>query len=87
MDGRITHAKSSEGRIAAVCRSLIIRMAHPVPDRPDYADLNEWLKIYLTREFLMERIDEWHQDKTPERHKYLMEELVHIERRIDDANL
>ena len=87
MDGRITHARTPEERIAAVCRSLIFKHSRPVPDRPDYADLTEWLKVYLDREFLMVRLDEGHQPQTPERHETLRAELIRAEAKIAENKL
>lgn len=87
MDGRITHGPSPEARIAAVCRSLIIRFAKPVPDRPDYADLNEWLQVYLEREFTIVRIDEFHQERTEARERLLTERLVRAEAIIAENKL
>lgn len=87
MDGRITHAASPEARIAAVCRALILRYAHPAPDRPDYADLNEWLQVYLEREFLMVRIDEAKQHQSPEHGEGLRAALIRAETRIAENKL
>lgn len=87
MDGRITHGPSPFARIAAVCRSLILRFSKPVPDRPDYADLNEWLQIYLQREFLLERLDESTMPQTPERNEQLRTELVKAETKIAENKL
>jgi hypothetical protein len=87
MDGRITHAATPEARISAVCRSLIFRFSRPVPDRPDYADLTEWLQIYLEREFLIVRLDESHQAQTPERGELLRTLLIKAEARIAELKL
>ena len=87
MDGRITHAATAEGRIAAVCRSLILKFAKPIPNRPDYADLDEWLKIYLEREFLLERIDEGGIPQTPEHQEILRSQLVLAEAEIAKQGL
>lgn len=82
MDGRITHAPTAKERIAAVCRSLIIKYAHPIPDRPDYADLSEWLEIYLEREFLMRQILESNTEQTETHRKFLSDSLVKAEAEI-----
>ena len=87
MNGRITNAPTASKRISAVCRSLIIRYSKPVPDRPDYADLDEWLDIYLTREFLLIRIDESHELQTQEHQRKLIDDLVHVESKIADNKL
>lgn len=87
MDGRITSGPSPEARIAAVCRSLILRYARPLPDRPNYADLNEWLQVYLEREFLVVRIDEGHQPQTEARGEYLRTQLVRAEAKIAENKL
>jgi hypothetical protein len=80
VDGRITHAPTPEGRIAAVIRSLILRDAHPIPDRPDYADLNDWLRPFLSCEFLSERIEE---APGEQRRQFLREDLERMEARIE----
>jgi hypothetical protein len=80
VDGRITHAPTPEGRIAAVIRSQILQDAHPIPDRPDYADLNDWLRPFLSREFLLERIEEAQGEA---RRKFLQEDLDRAEARIE----
>jgi hypothetical protein len=87
MDGRIIHAPTPAKRVAAVCRSLIMRYAKPVPDRPDYSDLEEWLEVYLTREFLLQRIDESHEQQTQEHQQKLVSDLVHAEAKIAENKL
>lgn len=87
MDGRITHAPTRHERIAAVCRSLIIKYSHPVPSRPDYADLAEWLDVYLERECLLEQIAESNTEQTEEHRKSLHDRLLHAEAEISRRGL
>jgi hypothetical protein len=82
MDGRITHGPTPEARIAAVVRSVILLLAHPVPDRPDYADLAEWLCLYLAYEFVIVRLEEAPEE---ERKRELRAELDLIEARFGDS--
>jgi hypothetical protein len=63
MNGRL-HDETPEARIAAVVRSLAIKMGMKFErtgvgaKEPDYADLREALAPYLRRELLLARIDE-----------------------------
>lgn len=87
MDGRITHAPTPHARIAAVCRSIILKYAHPAPDRPDYADLSEWLEIYLERELLLRQVLEGNTEQTPEHKNDLRDRLIKVEAVIAENKL
>jgi len=64
VNGRINHDDTPEGRIAAVCKSLMLQMENRHnktgvgPSVPDYADLRDVLKPFVERELLNARIDE-----------------------------
>jgi hypothetical protein len=64
MNGRMKEAKTAEARIAAVARSLTLRMQKGLDDPeklknvPDYADFRVALHPYIERELLLARIDE-----------------------------
>ena len=64
LNGRLEHEETPVGRIAAVARSLAMKMeAHfektgQGPRDPDYADYRRALAPYLRRELLLARIDE-----------------------------
>lgn len=64
MNGRIHQEKTPEGRLAAVCRSLMTqlearnRTTGVGPAEPDFADFREALRPYIQRELLLARIEE-----------------------------
>lgn len=64
MNGRTHEERTPEARLAAVARSLMIKMesAHHKtgvgPKEPDYADFRETFRPYILRELLLARIDE-----------------------------
>lgn len=64
MNGRIHDEKTAAGRLAAVARSLILKMdkehrkTKVGPTEPDYADFREAFEPYIQRELLLARIDE-----------------------------
>jgi hypothetical protein len=65
VNGRTEQEKTPEGRLAAVARSLAIRMEKKHrqsggvgPREPDYADFRDAFRPYLQRELLLARIDE-----------------------------
>lgn len=64
MNGRVHDDDTPEGRIAAVCKSLMLQMSdrhiktRSGPSSPDYADLKEVLRPFVQRELLNARIDE-----------------------------
>jgi hypothetical protein len=64
MNGRTDSEDTPEGRIAAVARSLAMKMAIKFERtgkgwrEPDYADYRAALAPYLRRELLLARIDE-----------------------------
>jgi hypothetical protein len=58
MNGRIVHEQTPEGRIAAVAKSIAVRMRADLRREPDYADYREALRPYIQRELLLARIAE-----------------------------
>jgi len=64
VNGRVHAEDTPEGRIAAVCKSLMTQMAEKYrkgrsgPSAPDYADFREVLRPFIQREILNARIDE-----------------------------
>ncbi|MBZ5700245.1 MAG: hypothetical protein LAN84_00200 [Acidobacteriia bacterium] len=64
MNGRTHEEQTPEGRLAAVARSLAIKMDDKYrktgagPREPDYADYREAFAPYVKRELLLARIDE-----------------------------
>jgi hypothetical protein len=64
MNGRKLEENTPEARLAAVARSLMIKMESKYlksgvgPKEPDYADFREALRPYVRRELLLARIDE-----------------------------
>jgi hypothetical protein len=64
VNARIHHDETPEGRLAAVCRSLMTQMDTRYrktgvgPAEPDYADFRDALRPYVQRELLLARIEE-----------------------------
>lgn len=64
LNGRIHSDPTPEGRLAAVCRSLMTQMearyrkTRVGPSEPDCADFREALRPYVKRELLLARIEE-----------------------------
>jgi hypothetical protein len=58
MNGRRQDEDTAAGRLAAVARSLAIKMERTGKYPPDYADFRAALEPYLRRELLLARIDE-----------------------------
>ena len=66
MNGRVVEEPTPEGRLAAVCKSLALRMRKEAELRrrsdysrePDYADYRDALRPYIEREMLQARLDE-----------------------------
>jgi hypothetical protein len=66
MNGRIAEAHTPEERLAAVCRTLIVRMENAARRRganrqaaePDYADFRDALRPYIRREIVMALLEE-----------------------------
>jgi len=64
VNGRTEQEKTPEGRLAAVAKSLAIRMETKYrqsgvgPSQPDYADYRDAFRPYLQRELLLARIEE-----------------------------
>ena len=57
-NGRITTEASPEGRLAAVARTLAMKMKDGQRGDPDYADFRDALRPYVQREILLARITE-----------------------------
>lgn len=57
MNGRIYQDGTPEGRLAAVARSLALRMAEQKKE-PDYADYRDTLRPFVKRELILARIEE-----------------------------
>lgn len=55
---RIGQEGTPEARIAAAARDLVIRMAQPCPNIPDYADFRDELRPFVRREILAARLEE-----------------------------
>jgi hypothetical protein len=64
MNGRIHDEETPEGRLAAVARTLVLRMeekhrkTNVGPQKPDYVDFREAFAPYMRKELLLARIDE-----------------------------
>ena len=81
MNGRIKSEASQEGRLAAVARSVALRMKDGKQGDPDYADLRDALRPYVMREILLARIEEARHvasDCLTSRVKQLAAELVEV---------
>lgn len=57
MNGRIDSEATPEGRLAAVARSLALRLAKDKRE-PDYADYRDALRPFVQRELILARIEE-----------------------------
>jgi hypothetical protein len=93
MNGRIHHDPTPEGRLAAVCRSLMTQMdtrhrkTRVGPAEPDYADFREALRPYVRREILIARIDEARKSagaRLTSRVAELADELFEVDKIITD---
>lgn len=96
MNGRIHEDETPEGRIAAVARSLAIKMEKAYqrsgvgPKEPDYADYRAALKPFIDRELILARMDEGRMAAAKVltgRARELSEQLVECERAIIQAEL
>jgi len=97
MNGRIEQAHTPEERLAAVCRTLALRMERDARRRgasreagePDYADYRDALRPHIRREIvlaLLAEIDEHHDLAPAFRAAALRSELAALERAIaEDA--
>lgn len=88
MNGRIVEEGTPEGRLAAVARSLALKMQDAYrksgvgPQFPDYADYRDAFAIHVKRELLLARVDEARTEAAKvitDRMKELAEELAQIE--------
>jgi hypothetical protein len=88
LNGRIHEEITPEGRLAAVARSLALKMGEDYrrtscgPEFPDYADYRKALAPYIRREILLARIDEArksHYAAITSRVKELAAELAEVE--------
>jgi hypothetical protein len=57
-NGRKNTEASPEGRLAAVARTLVMKMQNQKQGEPDYADFRDALRPYVEREMLLARITE-----------------------------
>jgi hypothetical protein len=94
MTGRIEDAQTPEGRLAAVCRTLMLRMerealrrhAGPAAAEPDYADFRDTLRPFIKRELINALLDELQNYESPEavfRRRDLRQQLVAVEYEIE----
>jgi hypothetical protein len=58
MNGRIENEPTPTKRIAALFRSILIHYAVPIPNVPDYADIEALIDPYVALEILNARKDE-----------------------------
>ena len=95
MNGRAHKDDTPEGRLAAVARSLAIRMAKGdvetgiEPSEPDYADYRDALRPFVKRELLLARIDEarrTHAGAIAERMRELTTELIDVNAQLPEEH-
>lgn len=81
MNGRIDQDATPEGRLAAVARSLAIRMAGRKKE-PDYADYRDALRPFVKRELLLARIEEARQSSGA----VLTARVAELAKELDEVN-
>jgi len=95
MNGRVHHDDTPEGRLAAVARSLAIRMAKGdaqmgiEPSEADYADYRDALRPFVKREILLARIDEarrTYPGAIAERMRELTTELIDVNAQLPEEH-
>jgi hypothetical protein len=92
MNGRTHQEDTPEGRLAAVARSLMIKMedrhnkSRVGPREPDYADFREALRPYVQRERVLAQIEEARKTSVTARVKELASELAEWEKLIPEED-
>ena len=73
MNGRIIHARTPEARAAAAFFTMLDRFIAPEnrPHHLDYKEIETLVTPFIVRERLMARLEEFEEEKTPERKKIL----------------
>jgi hypothetical protein len=90
MNGRMEAEPTPEGRLAAVCKSLVLRMRRQAERRhrsdysaePDYADYRDALKPHLERELKVARLEELENYEVPAavfRRQQLRQEIMALD--------
>lgn len=87
MNGRILYLKTSAARISAFFRSVILQRVHPTVDIPDYRDIEEKITLFMEREDLLSRLEEWKQPRTQDRKDFLDQRLGQVERELGKIDL
>lgn len=86
MNGRVVREPSPEGRLAAVARTLTIRLRERGKE-PDYADYRDAFRPFIRRELILARIEEARHDMgqaLTARARELAAELIAVEREIEE---
>jgi hypothetical protein len=95
MNGRVHEDHTPEGRLAAVARSLAIKMSEGYkqrgfgPREPDYADFREAFRPYIHRELILARIEEARKsqaDRLTSRMRELTVELLLVDKQIAEVS-
>ena len=58
MNGRIVKESTPEGRLAAVAKSVAVRLRADLRREADYADYRDAMRPYILRELVLARIEE-----------------------------
>ncbi len=78
-----------EGRLAQVAKALLVRMARPMPLKPDTSDFREVFRAHVHRELLlarlMGRLEEAFQSSTYARIKDLLLEIARVKQEIEES--
>ncbi len=94
MNGRVHEDQTPEGRLAAVARSLAIKMSDRYqktgfgPREPDYADFREVFRPYIHRELILAKIEEARKtqaERLTSRMRELTVELLLVDKQIAEA--
>jgi len=87
MNGRITDHPTATRRIAALFRSILIHYAIPIPNIPDYSDIEQLIEPFIRYEDRLSRSDECTRVQTQLRRDLLGDDLALAKKEIANSVL
>jgi hypothetical protein len=87
VNGRIIDKESSTKRMAALFRSILIYYSVPIPNVPDYADIEQLIEPFVRYEDRLSRSDECTRLQTQLRRDLLGDDLALARKEIEKSVL